>query len=272
MQGDHGEFLSGVESKTGPPPRVRGNGLIETPDLGTSGPPPRVRGPDLGRRRRGRGHRTTPTGAGTTHTGPAPAPRNRDHPRGCGDHSPWVEQNAYSRGPPPRVRGPRPLVDGDRTGLGTTPAGAGTTTSPTPSGHTGRDHPAGAGTTSARRRSTRPAWDHPRGCGDHPETGSTAHGPGGPPPRVRGPRTARQPTGPKSGDHPHCGRSALCEQRHRLMADACSGSEQHGTERRGRNVHGAFVVAGGERVGVAVDDAALEVDEAEPVLRSDQLP
>jgi hypothetical protein len=71
---------------------------------------------------------------------------------------------------------------------------------------------------------------------------------------------------------PNGGGAALGDQHHGLLADGGAGSEQDGSQYCGGDVSGAACVAGGDGVGVAVDDTVLEVDEAEPVLGSDELP
>ena len=129
------------------------------------GPPPRVRGPRTGRPVVGGPGGTTPAGAGTTQHRAGRGRRDRDHPRGCGDHTGGAIYFARAEGPPPRVRGPRPRRPAAGRPGGTTPAGAGTTS------------------IRAAARATR--RDHPRGCGDHTLRDELAGMQPGPPPRVR---------------------------------------------------------------------------------------
>ena len=51
----------------------------------------------------------------------------RDHPRGCGEHSPRARMPNIRRGSSPRMRGAREQHEGPGAGLGIIPADAGST-------------------------------------------------------------------------------------------------------------------------------------------------
>src|SRR6185295_391709 len=64
---------------------------------------------------------------------------------------------------------------------------------------------------------------------------------------------------------PHGGGAVVGEQHDGLVGDAGAWSEQEHTYRGGRDVYDAAIVGGGDRVAVAVDDAAFEIDKADAV-------
>ena len=90
----------------------------------------------------------------------------QDHPRGCGEQSPWKRPITRQPGSPPRVRGTAMRSHFTTSSLGITPAGAGNRT-----------------LTDAITQTVR---DHPRGCGEQ-SLWTTEHTASvGSPPRVRG--------------------------------------------------------------------------------------
>ena len=110
--------------------------------------------------------RIIPADAGSTKNRDTPGGLQRDHPRGCGEHSSMMICVYAQLGSSPRMRGAPCCPDGDSQAQGIIPADAGSTP----------DRVAGA--TIVR--------DHPRGCGEHiilMDVLDTQHGSS---PRMRG--------------------------------------------------------------------------------------
>lgn len=66
--------------------------------------------------------------------------------------------------------------------------------------------------------------------------------------------------------------SALPEDAHRLVGDAGAGAEQESSDGGGGDVCGAVGILGGDRVGVAVDGAAFQVDEGDAFRGAGEMP
>ena len=88
-----------------------------------------------------------PADAGSTPTSHRSARRMRDHPRGCGEHTPSCQPEASREGSSPRMRGAL------RSDLS--------------SSTRQRIIPADAGSTTVSKRLMIMRKDHPRGCGEH---------------------------------------------------------------------------------------------------------
>ena len=88
-----------------------------------------------------------PADAGSTVDKPCSRSLMRDHPRGCGEHSPRLWHRLSAVGSSPRMRG---ALRGKE-----------------PAGKCARIIPADAGSTPSRGRNANPTQDHPRGCGEH---------------------------------------------------------------------------------------------------------
>ena len=115
-----------------------------------------------------------PAGAGLTRSGSPTSCAARDHPRGCGAHTPRSIKLFLSSGSSPRVRGsPRAIASAQ------TPAGI---------------IPAGAGLTIAMIDMDDLGGDHPRGCGAHEAAPFSASRRAGSSPRVRGSRFPKSVT------------------------------------------------------------------------------
>ncbi len=136
------------------------------------GPSPRLRGsrePGLVLQ----GHvRSIPASAGLTSSMASSDPSAAVHPRVCGAHLRWRDEENARIGPSPRLRG-------SRTWSRWCPC-------------RGRSIPASAGLTSSRASRPRPRAVHPRVCGAHLSASSSAFGRDGPSPRLRGSRDAGQ--------------------------------------------------------------------------------
>ena len=114
--------------------------------------------------------RTTPAHAGKTRWLCTQAQKARDHPRACGEDLDPHRINRGGLGPPPRMRG-RPTCPWCTSQCaGTTPA------------HAGKTFEVVSRSTFMR--------DHPRACGEDMPTSSRSSMAHGPPPRMRGRRTA----------------------------------------------------------------------------------
>ena len=94
--------------------------------------------------------------------------RNKDHPRGCGEHSTNAVPMRFTGGSSPRMRGA--LHNGR------------------PRETTGGIIPADAGSTNSRPLRQRSIQDHPRGCGEHTIPRPSARPSRGSSPRMRGAR------------------------------------------------------------------------------------
>ena len=107
-----------------------------------------------------------PADAGNTETRAWPLPASKDHPRGCGEHSPPSGSSSISNGSSPRMRGTLTFTSANFASRGIIPADAGNTASSPPK--------------------MLPPWDHPRGCGEHLVGAITQQGVAGSSPRMRG--------------------------------------------------------------------------------------
>ena len=191
----------------GSPPRMRGQGDLESCIIHTPG--------------------ITPADAGTRRRGDPMERSNGDHPRGCGDKLILLRNFAAGFGSPPRMRGQDVSAILDELGEWITPADAGTRSFASQCSEAGEDHPRGcgdktitflfqssgmgspprmrgqdpnmkrvfaylritpadAGTSNSCHSSASDGEDHPRGCGDKaglkPINAETV----GSPPRMRG--------------------------------------------------------------------------------------
>ena len=90
----------------------------------------------------------------------------RDHPRGCGEHSPLLGMFCTTWGSSPRMRGAH--VVGGNVALDR------------------RIIPADAGSTIMAIHSVAISWDHPRGCGEHAMKDGKVTFSQGSSPRMRG--------------------------------------------------------------------------------------
>ena len=88
-----------------------------------------------------------PADAGSTHQFVPVGPNQRDHPRGCGEHSIGEPEAIIQEGSSPRMRGARGSPPGAFCIKGIIPADAGSTT--------------------ISQLLIRAIEDHPRGCGEH---------------------------------------------------------------------------------------------------------
>ena len=132
----------------------------------SEGSSPRMRGAHRAEHQRAEPQRIIPADAGSTRAWLPGRDRHRDHPRGCGEHSPGKSQLARPQGSSPRMRG--------------APTGGWRTATPA------RIIPADAGSTWWPSYCSCSAGDHPRGCGEHFEAGSDADRRLGSSPRMRG--------------------------------------------------------------------------------------
>ena len=200
-------------------PRVCGEkACMQCTLQGHGGSPPRMRGKG---RRNGRafpGNGITPAYAGKSGHAINPNVCGQDHPRVCGEKSPFSLFRPPHLGSPPRMRGKVVHFFGAHLPDGITPAYAG----------------------KSRILSSFPTrfWDHPRVCG---EKFTTLHGENdfwGSPPRMRGkacglfqlvespgitPAYAGKREGPKNaqskvGDHPRvCGEKEICRKTQNIV-------------------------------------------------------
>ena len=90
----------------------------------------------------------------------------RDHPRGCGEHTPRAASAQTLPGSSPRMRGTQAGRQAGFRGDGIIPADA--------------------GNTPAARRLWARSWDHPRGCGEHQSSDIVRLNASGSSPRMRG--------------------------------------------------------------------------------------
>ena len=146
--GEHNHDYPDAAVREGSSPRMRGARWRDSP----CSLPPRI----------------IPADAGSTKNRDTPGGLQRDHPRGCGEHSSMMICVYAQLGSSPRMRGAPCCPGGDSQAQGIIPADAGSTP----------DRVAGA--TIVR--------DHPRGCGEHiilMDVLDTQHGSS---PRMRGAR------------------------------------------------------------------------------------
>ena len=181
--------------------------------LGSS---PRMRGAQYFPSLSGFAARIIPADAGSTHVSGSVTSRERDHPRGCGEHSGLSLDPRTLQGSSPRMRGARTTKAPTRLRQdhprgcgehkmdckaacrvrGSSPRMRGAQTGKTTVADTGRIIPADAGSTNALMPSSNDGPDHPRGCGEH--SGGVTWVPAycGSSPRMRGAPGA---------DHGQCG-------------------------------------------------------------------
>ena len=112
--------------------------------------------------------RIIPADAGSTPPGDDADERDRDHPRGCGEHGPEEGLLAGLVGSSPRMRGALPRVGSYVCRL--------------------RIIPADAGSTKMGWISLSEEQDHPRGCGEHVADAAELTASAGSSPRMRGAR------------------------------------------------------------------------------------
>ena len=135
------------------------------PILGSS---PRMRGAPTGSCPRTAWSGIIPADAGSTPLPEDMVFRERDHPRGCGEHSHSVGVRRRTRGSSPRMRGAQPHQRQGR--------------------HRRRIIPADAGSTQLGNQNRTASKDHPRGCGEHQASSSRVSSVLGSSPRMRGAR------------------------------------------------------------------------------------
>ena len=107
-----------------------------------------------------------PADVGSTQKSSAWWIENKDHPRGCGEHTLWCRRQWSELGSSPRMRGALSLVLSILVGDGIIPADA--------------------GSTGRRLRRWEHGRDHPRGCGEHITSEEQSQFPAGSSPRMRG--------------------------------------------------------------------------------------
>ena len=130
------------------------------------GSPPRVRGKDAIQRHPSCGFGITPACAGKRRTDSKTTLSHEDHPRVCGEKTPFSENSFTKSGSPPRVRGKACAICTFPLSQRITPACAGkrAAAAPEASGH----------------------QDHPRVCGEKFDNPKIDNSQLGSPPRVRG--------------------------------------------------------------------------------------
>ena len=110
-----------------------------------------------------------PADAGSTVADENSLPTGEDHPRRCGEHSPFKCVSVYSEGSSPQMRGAPDFVgfldEGDRI------------------------IPADAGSTKLLNHCRPDYWDHPRRCGEHLRAACLEESPAGSSPQMRGARS-----------------------------------------------------------------------------------
>ena len=111
-----------------------------------------------------------PADAGSTQSAHQGCQRNRDHPRGCGEHQCRLTGCGRLRGSSPRMRGALKANSARLQVHGIIPADA--------------------ASTWILKSVLTLLWDHPRGCGEHVCHWSTWVHPSGSSPRMRGAPTA----------------------------------------------------------------------------------
>ena len=107
-----------------------------------------------------------PADAGSTILQAVKPIKEKDHPRGCGEHMNQTGLGTRMMGSSPRMRGALAGADADHPEYGIIPADAGSTVS-------GNVH-------------LRGSRDHPRGCGEHDDEITVAQKRAGSSPRMRG--------------------------------------------------------------------------------------
>ena len=166
---DAGSTQVGKESGPGTKDHPRGCGEHLNGNLSKKwiqGSSPRMRGAPRPAGRRCRTAGIIPADAGSTFAWSIVHHKNRDHPRGCGEHCKWTRYGRSTRGSSPRMRG-APVGIHQQSAID-------------------RIIPADAGSTRPWRTRRSPIGDHPRGCGEHPSCGSLPCGSWGSSPRMRG--------------------------------------------------------------------------------------
>ena len=133
-----------------------------------AGSSPRMRGAQESALRWASACRIIPADAGSTPPGDDADERDRDHPRGCGEHGPEEGLLAGLVGSSPRMRGALPRVGSYVCRL--------------------RIIPADAGSTKMGWISLSEEQDHPRGCGEHVADAAELTASAGSSPRMRGAR------------------------------------------------------------------------------------
>ena len=166
-------------------PRVCGEAISSVGPTGRGqGPSPRVRGSLRPVLLEGDRQGSIPACAGKPLATGWESPATRVHPRVCGEAVPMPDCRLATRGPSPRVRGSR-RADRHR-------------------GHVHRSIPACAGKPRSGSRSSRTVAVHPRVCGEARRVSLLGVPAGGPSPRVRGSRRARQGDAGYGGSIPAC--------------------------------------------------------------------
>ena len=125
-----------------------------------------MRGTPYRHRRNAQCIRIIPAYAGNTHGRTVRSTNCRDHPRVCGEHSPYLGMYSCWKGSSPRMRGTRSMVTMVVRTIGIIPAYA--------------------GNTCFLAHAERFGWDHPRVCGEHAIDRKTQKGNTGSSPRMRG--------------------------------------------------------------------------------------
>ena len=138
-----------------------------------------MRGTPYRHRRNAQCIRIIPAYAGNTHGRTVRSTNCRDHPRVCGEHSPYLGMYSCWKGSSPRMRGTRSMVTMVVRTIGIIPAYAGNT----------RTHLA---TVTGSR-------DHPRVCGEHISAIQARLASRGSSPRMRGTPRLGAPAHPRRG-------------------------------------------------------------------------
>ena len=144
--GEHNHDYPDAAVREGSSPRMRGARWRDSP----CSLPPRI----------------IPADAGSTKNRDTPGGLQRDHPRGCGEHSSMMICVYAQLGSSPRMRGAPCCPGGDSQAQGIIPADAGSTVLQDIYDHDCRDHP--------------------RGCGEHTASPVDICSPEGSSPRMRG--------------------------------------------------------------------------------------
>ena len=109
-------------------PRACGeNAMVVSASAPRRGSPPRMRGKLRGQDRGESSPGITPAHAGKTIFRSTSGASGRDHPRACGENSPWLLFDSGTRGSPPRMRGKLEIPRRPHPRPGITPAHAGKT-------------------------------------------------------------------------------------------------------------------------------------------------
>ena len=144
------------------------NSYTDVYSSASRGSPPRMRGKPRSHMQQTAPRRITPADAGKTFVLFGSTARAWDHPRGCGENSPFAVATRFLTGSPPRMRG-KPVTAVGLDGKA-------------------RITPADAGKTEDWKSKYEKEQDHPRGCGENSAASVILPFLSGSPPRMRGKR------------------------------------------------------------------------------------